>query len=92
MCGLSAVPTVAGGKSLHVSLHLLAPVGHFSLISPSLMHQPNVCLCPQPLNQSLNSVFFSLDCTRPVLSALSLWSLLMCWLVLLVPSPLLFFP
>lgn len=87
MCELNAVST-AGGKSLHVSPHLLAPVGWFRLISPSHMHQPHVRLCPQPLNQSLYALF-SLDCTRPVLSALGLWSSLTCQLVLLVLSLLL---
>lgn len=66
MCELCAL-SMAGGKSLHVSPHL-APVGEFSLISPSLAHQPDVCLRPQPLNQSFYALF-SLDCTRPVLSA-----------------------
>lgn len=67
MCELRAL-SMAGGKSLHVSPHLLAPVGQFSLISLSLTHQPDVCLRPQPLNQSFYALF-SLDCTRPVLSA-----------------------
>lgn len=76
---------------MHVSLHLLAPVGQFSLISPSLTLQPDVCLCPQPLNQS-SYALFSLDCTRPFSSALDLWSSLTCRSVLLVRSSLLFLP
>jgi len=90
VCDLSAVP-VAGGKSLCLSPHLLTSVGQFSLISPSLTHQPNVRLRPQPLNQSLCTLF-SLDCTRPVSSALGLRSSLTRQLVLLVLSLLPFPP
>lgn len=77
--------SMAGGRWLHVSPHVLAPTGQFSFISPSLMNQPDVCFCSQPLNQSL-SALFSLDCTGLLLSALGLWSSLPYQLELLVLS------
>lgn len=67
---------------MHVSPHVLAPTTQFSFISPSLMNQPDVCFCSQPLDFAL----FSLDCTGLLLSALGLWSFFSCQFNLLVLS------
>lgn len=64
--------SVAGGRWLHVSPHVITPTVQFSFISPSLMNQPDVCFCSQPLDQSLFALF-SLGFTRLLLSALGLW-------------------
>lgn len=73
---------MAGGRWLHVSRHVLAPTAQFSFISPSLMNQPDVCFCSQPLDFAL----FSLDCIGLLLSALGLWSFFTCQFNLLVLS------
>lgn len=79
------IVSVAGGRWLHVSPHVLAPTVQFSFISPSLMNQPDTCFCSQPLDQSLFALF-SLDYTRLLLSALGLWPSLTSQFKLLILS------